>query len=95
MRNDNTYKKLQESWKKMEEMPLNRIPNSTAIDVFIQKNGRPPEVKNPNDVKEIENIIKTNYINAMDTSGWEWSLPTEAKLAIVNYWKNKRLTGKV
>lgn len=95
MKNDKTYKKLQESWKKMEEMPLNRIPNSTAIDTFINTNGRPPEVKNPKDVDEIENILKKNYINAMDTSGWEYSVRDEAKLAIINYWKNKRMTGKI
>ena len=75
-------------------MALNTIPNSTTIDTFIKKNGRPPEMKNFDDVCEIADFIRDNHIKAMDTTAWAGYFMDAAKVAIIGYWKAKRLASK-
>ncbi len=72
-------------------MALNTIPNSTTIDTFIAKHGRPPEMKNFEDVNEIAALIRHNLIMAMDTTDWYGYTFYAAKAAIIDYWKAKRL----
>lgn len=75
-------------------MALNKIPNSTTIDTFIAKNGRPPEMKNFEDVSEIADLIKMNHWKVGDTTAWGGYYMDAAKAAIIEYWKAKRLAKK-
>ncbi len=72
-------------------MALNTIPNSTTVDTFIAKHGRPPEMKNFEDVCEIAELIHTNFILAMDMTAWSGYYMDAARAAIIAYWKAKRL----
>lgn len=72
-------------------MALNTIPNSTTINTFIEKYGRAPEMKNFDDVCKIADLIRHNHIMAMDTTAWPGYFMDAAKVAIVGYWKAKRL----
>jgi hypothetical protein len=72
-------------------MALNKIPNSTVVDAFIAKNGRPPEMKNPDDIQAIADGIRHNLIMAMDSTDWYGYHIYAAKAAIIDYWKAKRL----
>ncbi len=111
MKNDKTYKKLEENWKKMEEgiMPptlafdagsklakanagANQNDDSLAVTKFIDTFGREPKTNN-DDWIEVKKMLPNPYIT---TSGFDFeSNVYRAKQAILNYWKNKRLTGKV
>lgn len=75
-------------------MSINKIPNSTTISSFIEKHGRPPEMKNFEDVCEIADFIRDNHIRAGDASGLGWYWMHAAKAAIIDYWKAKRLAMK-
>jgi len=73
-------------------MALNKISNSKTIDTFIEKNGRPPEVKNPKDICEVADLIRDNFIRSGEsTSGLGWYWMCAAKETIISYWKAKRL----
>lgn len=76
-------------------MALNTFPNSTTIDTFIKKNGRPPELKNPEDVNEIEKLIRHNLTVELGLTTWHGGYTYHAaKAAIIDYWKAKRLASK-
>jgi hypothetical protein len=75
-------------------MALNTIPNSTTITTFIEKYGRAPEMKNFEDVCKIADLIETNHLNAGDMTAWSGYFMDAAKVAIVEYWKAKRLAAK-
>ncbi len=114
MKNDKTYKKLEENWKKMEEAPFFNLPavvaaqnaaanagrqiaanqndDSLAVTKFIDTFGREPKTNN-DDWIEVKKMLPNPYIT---TSGFDFeSNVYRAKQAILNYWKNKRLSGKV
>ena len=122
MKTDNTLKKLEENWKKMEEAPLFNLPgviaaqnaaanagrqiaankkeeipredhiSSSVIDKFIKTYNREPMQTNIDDVDIIGTFINQLRPNVPMHGSAKNEL---AKSVIINYWKRKRMTGKV
>jgi hypothetical protein len=67
--------------------------NESAVQNFIAKNGRPPEMKNEADQDAIWFLIRDEH-RARGESFPSWCWKYEVKSAIVGYWKTARLANK-